>query len=146
MMNVLDMLKYRLSAGDRGTSQLDPVVQDMIRGNLGRSLPPGLPLGVQDSIRNRPSYGEGEIMAPEPWWIPSLGGQMQKEGPQRENTLLFDRQEALRIPNPGVPVDPWSKDQPEGGVWSSRPPGVSPYASPLNQLMELGRRAPLSLY
>jgi hypothetical protein len=139
MMNVLDMLKYRLAPGDR--TPFDPMEQEMMRFGQQR-LPPGLPLGVQDSIRNRPSYGEGEIMAPQRWWIPALGGQVQKQGPQREERLLLDRGEAIGT----SPVPPGLRDLPEGGVWSSRPSWESPYASPLNQLMQLGRKAPLSMY
>jgi hypothetical protein len=99
-------------------------------------LPPqlyGLPEAVQRSIMTQPSYGEGQVMAPEQWWSPAEGGQLQQLGPQREERLQFDRREALGIPNPDTP-NPWaSLAIPEGGVWSSRPPGVSPFASPLNQ-------------
>lgn len=126
--------------GGPSMAGLDPVTLDMIRGSLGQQLPPGLPLVVQDQIRNQPSYGEGEIMAPERWWNPALGGQDQRSGPQREDRLLFDRQEALGIPGTS---DAWSWARPEGGVWSSRPPGVSPYASPPSQGW---RGFPMGLY
>jgi len=104
-----------------------------------------LPEVVQRSIREQPSYGEGEVMAPMQWWNPAEGSQLQMSGPQREDRLIFDRREALGIPNPDT-EDPWAQAQPEGGVWSSRPSGVSPFASPLNQLMQQGRRLPWSLY
>jgi hypothetical protein len=69
-------------------------------------------------------------------------------GPQRENELVYDRSQALGLLNPYVSEDrePRAWALPEGDVWSSRPPDVSPYASPLNQMMQLGRRAPLALY
>jgi hypothetical protein len=122
MMNVLDLLKYQLSSQDR------------------------LPPVVQNSIRNQPSYGEGQIMAPSQWWNPAFGGQLQMSGPQREDRLLFDRGEARGIPDPDT-SNPWDRAMPEGGVWSSRPPGVSAFADPLNQLLtRLGQRAPLALY
>jgi hypothetical protein len=99
----------------------------------------GLPDAVRQSLMTQPSYAEGQIMAPEQWWNQAMGGQLQMMGPQRENRLMFDRNEALGIPNQDT-VNPWSWAMPEGGMWSSRPPGVSPYASPP------GRGFPLGLY
>lgn len=147
MMNVLDALRYRLGElTDAEGRQLDPSILEMIGRGPQRSLPPGLPLGVQDQIRNQPSYGEGEIMAPGQWWNPAESDVLRMIGPQREDRLAFDRGQAQGILNPYVEDDPLSRAMPEGGTWSSRPAGTSPFASPLNQLLQLGRRAPLAMY
>ena len=99
----------------------------------------GLPEAVQRSIMQQPGYSEGGVMAPELWWNQAEGGQLQRRGPQREERLQFDRREALGIPNPDT-ENPWLWAMPEGGMWSSRPPGVSPFDSPFNQ--PLRRRGP----
>jgi hypothetical protein len=87
-------------------------------------------------------YAEGQIMAPEQWWNEAMGGQLRRLGPQREERLQFDRRQALGLDNPDT-ENPWLQAMPEGGVWSSRPPDISPFASPLNQLM---RRLPYGQY
>jgi hypothetical protein len=91
---------------------------------------------VQDSIGNRPSYGEGQIMAPSQWWNPALS---EMSGPQRENSLRNDLSDTRDREN-------WPVLR-EGEYASRRPPGLSPFADPLNQLLtRLGQRAPLALY
>jgi len=143
MMNVLDALRYRLGATDLEGEPLDPVTQEMIRGSL---VPPGLPLGVQDSIRSRPSYAEGET-------IPVPAGRYQSpdnplfqqewgafQGRQREDRLNEDLDFGEYLRQRGQLA--W----PENSLPSGRPQGQSPFASPLNQLLKLGRRAPLSMY
>ena len=144
MMNVLDLLNYRLSAQGRSFADIDPAVREMIQGSSpGFQTPPGvspsLPLVVQDSIGNRPSYGEGEIMAPSQWWNPAVGGQLKMSGPQREEHLSFDLSDTRDKGN-------WPVMR-EGEYASRRPPEFSPFADPLNQLLtRLGQRAPLALY
>ena len=112
----------------------------MLRGNLGTPLPPGLPLGVQDQIRNQPSYGEGMVIpgAPNPL--------MEQEaatgvfaGPQREDPLVQALNDIRNMNRTEQAI-------PEGWGLTSRPAGQSPFASPLNQLMQQGRRLPFSLY
>jgi hypothetical protein len=140
MMNVLDALRYRL--GDPDVQGLDPVELEMIGR---RPLPPGLPLGVQNQIQTQPSYGEGDVMAPQQWWNEAMGEPLMQSGPQREETLSFDRRQALGIPDPYI--DPWQDPaamaMPEGGMWSSRPPEISPFSSPLNQMLQ---RPPFGQY
>jgi hypothetical protein len=60
-------------------------------------------------------------------------------GPQRENNLVNDLNDTRDREN-------WPVMR-EGEYASRRPPGVSPFADPLNQLLtRLGQRAPLALY
>lgn len=143
MISVLDALMRRLQAAqDRGGN---PEMQE----SLSTPMPPGLPLVVQDALRRHRGYGEGEIMAPEPNYNPAFNEEPWRapgSPEKRETPLMFDRSEALMIPNTSMPRNPWERDMPEGGIWSSRPSNVSPFASPLNQLMTLGRKAPLAMY
>lgn len=116
---------------------------------MGPNLPEYLPEQVWDSILNKPTYGEGQVIpGPRNPLMEQEAAAGAFRGPQRENELLYDRSQALGLLNPSVSEDqePRSWALPEGDVWSSRPPGASPYASPLNQMMQLGRRAPLSMY
>lgn len=109
---------------------------------MARAAQAGMPPRLPPSPILPRSYGEGQVMAPEQWWNPAEGGQLQQLGLQREDRLQFDRREALGIPNPDT-QNPWSQAMPEGGVWSSRPPEVSPFASPSNQPLQ---RPPFGLY
>jgi hypothetical protein len=159
MISVLDMLRSRLG----GSGQSDRVMEDMLRGTLqpapseadrrlqamGQNLPEYLPEQVWNSILNKPMYDEGtRIPGPRNPLMEQEAAAGSFSGPQRDQQLPFNRAEALGIVNPNG--DPWndlsSRAVPEGGMWSTRPPGQSPFASPLNQLMQLGRRAPLSMY
>jgi hypothetical protein len=153
MMNVLDALRYRLGGAttDMEGEPIDPAIQEMLQGNLPPlpPLPPGLPLVVQDSIRNLRSYGEGDVIpGPRNPLMEQEAAAGVFEGPQRDQQLPFNRAEVLGLSNPYSDPwgDLWARAVPEGGMWSSRAPGQSPFASPLNQFLQLGRRAPLSMY
>jgi hypothetical protein len=142
MMNVLDALRMKLArpgGEDMGEPSLDPALMALINR---QRLPPGLPLGVQDSILNQPSYSEGGVM-PGP-----RNPLMEQEhalgvfnAPQREQPLS----DAVGIADFLKYQDIWP--MPEGAY----PPAVgrqnSPYAtrlpSALNQLM---RRGPFGQY
>jgi hypothetical protein len=163
MISVLDMLRSRLG----GSGQSDRVMEDMLRGTLqpapseadrrlqamGQNLPEYLPEQVWSSILNKPMYDEGSVIpfSPNasstryqtegsPLFQQELQARPQFGGPQREQALVNDIGLGDYIKREGV----WAA--PEADIWSSRPPGQSPFASPLNQLMQLGRRAPLSMY
>jgi hypothetical protein len=101
-----------------------------------------LPEAVQRSIREQPSYGEGEIMAPHPWYNPAIEEHeriLPLESPERRENALNNE---LGFSNYMRRESPWAA--PEGGVATSMPPGQSPFASPLNQLLQ--RRGPFALY
>ena len=139
MMNVLDALRLRLSGQDLGEPSLDPAFRAQ-----QQPLPPGLPLVVQDSIRNLPAFQEGgQVMAPEQYYAPNMGEEVYgREDPRRRDYQLQDllgfgrflRQEG----GPAVP---------ESDFLTPLEPGQSPYAtrlpSALNQLM---RRLPYGQY
>jgi hypothetical protein len=133
----------------RGTLQPAPSEADRRLQAMGQNLPEYLPEQVWNSILNKPMYDEGtRIPGPRNPLMEQEAAAGSFSGPQRDQQLPFNRAEALGIVNPNG--DPWndlsSRAVPEGGMWSTRPPGQSPFASPLNQLMQLGRRAPLSMY
>ena len=153
MISVLDMLRSRLGGGGsyapaEGEMSLDELNR-MIGAPSSRAaeLPTWLPETVRNSILFGQSYGEGRT-------IPGPDNPLMEQelsafaGPQRDQQLPFNRAEALGLLNPYS--DPWgdlsARAVPEGGMWSSRAPGQSPFASPLNQFLQLGRRAPLALY
>jgi hypothetical protein len=157
MMNVLDMLKYRLAPPGAGTQPAMPSPQEMAalrqrqqawEAQQQQQLS-ALPEAVRRNILTQPGYGEGQIMAPSPWYNPAFNEEPWRapNSPERrESRLSHDRSQALGIPSIDPSDDPRFHALPEGDVWSSRPSDVSPFASPLNQLMQLGRRAPLSMY
>jgi hypothetical protein len=130
MMSVLDVLRYRLGGG----KSEDPLDPGAFTATPRRAqLPPGLPLNVQDSILYRPSYAEGDIKAPLPYWNPALDPERHLfTGPQRSdllNELWFNR---------------FLKGQ--GASPIDRPPEQSLFANPLNQFLQMGPSAPLSMY
>jgi hypothetical protein len=122
MMNVLDALRYRLSGQDLGEPSLDPRFRQQ-----QQPLPPGLPLVVQDSIRNLPAYQEGgQVMAPEPYYAPNMGEEVYpREDPRRRDYQLQDLLGFGRfLRNEGGPAVP------EGDFLTVLPPGQSPFATP----------------
>jgi hypothetical protein len=147
VMNVLDALRYRLGSGLAWGESDDFALAP---GGMQRSnqLPPGLPLNVQDSILNRPSYAEGDIKGPSTYWNPGLDAERHLfAGPQRTdplfNELMFNR--LLREEGTG-PIG-----ERQTGYLTHRPPGQSLFASPLNQFLQpgwggLGAGALLSMY
>lgn len=131
MISVLDALRYRLGGGESDDFALAPGgLTAMQRPN---QLPPGLPLNVQDSILNRPSYAEGDIKGLSTYWNPGLSAERHLfSGPQRSdplfNELMFNR--FLREEGTG-PIG-----ERQTGYLTHRPPEQSLFASPLNQLMQ----------
>lgn len=137
MISVLDLLRHRLgSAGQYGVpgSGLD------YEGE-GSPIRPDLPEVVRRSIYGRPSYGEGEIMAPRPWYNPAIDAEtmLPLGSPQRRENRLMDelglnrylrREGQFALPE---------------GEWLARPDRgfADPLPSPLNQMM---RRGPFALY
>src|SRR4030095_12394600 len=105
---------------------------------------------VQDSILRRPSYAEGDIKAPLPYWNPALDierhlySEPQRRGPL-SSELMCNR--LLREEGTG-PIG-----ERQTGYLTHRPPGQSLFASPLNQFLQqlpgwggLGAGALLSMY
>ena len=146
MMNILDALRYRLGGpmSDTEGEPLDAVTLDMLRGNLDRPLPPGLPLVVQDAIRNQPSYQEGGQFMAAPWSNPNVDEvgepDLPREDPERRDYRLNDL----------LGFNRWMRREgewpvPEGATATPLSPGQSPYAAPsaLNQLL---RRGPFGQY
>jgi hypothetical protein len=105
-------------------------------------LPPGLPLGVQDSILNQPSWSEGNV-------IPGPRNPLMEQeaalgvfnAPQREQPLA----DAIGIAEFLKHQDIWP--MPEGAyppaVGRENPPWATRLPSALNQLM---RRLPVGQY
>ena len=145
-MSALDLLQQYLrrgaqpvSSGDDDMAWLGRALQD---GAALRqpALPEGLPDVVRQSILNKPAYGEGQVMPGPPNPL------MEQEhtagaffGPQREEALRQGLGDVSRLKQEELPLS-------EGEWLTTRPLGMSPYASPLNQMMPMGRRAPLALY
>ena len=133
MMNILDALRYRLGAPS-GTEG-EPAIP--------RPLPPGLPLVVQDAIRNRPSYQEGGQFMAAPWSNPNAGeADLPRDDPGRRDYRLNDL----------LGFNRWLRREgewpvPEGGMATPLPPEQSPSAtrlpSALNQML---RRLPYGQY
>lgn len=150
-MNALEMLLQRI----RAPGALAPAGSDgLTRISAGQGLlqPQGMPspemlaaLAARqrnwEAQQDSPAYDEGEIMAPEPWWNEALGPEKHLfDEAQRNERLVRD------LGDVGDVATSSTQAVPEGSYLSSRPVGMSPFASPLNQLMQLGRRAPLSMY
>jgi hypothetical protein len=148
MMNVLDMLKYRLASPGAGAPSGMPSPQDMAalrqrQQAWGQQQLADLPPAVRDSIMNNPSYGEGMPVGVQRYERPMFEPSLPLQSPYRRDFQLhnergFDRE----FRREGVwPV-------PEGLVATPLPPGQSPFASPLNQLMQYGQggRPPWALY
>ena len=146
MMNVLDALRYRLGGmTDTEGEQIDPGILEALGMRSGRllpqqPLPAGLPLVVQDAIRNQPSYQEGGQYMATPWYNPGMAAEEHLyEQPQRNAPLEQGIDDVRNMNRTDLDIA-------EGWGLTSRPVGQSPYASPLNQLMQQGRRLPFSLY
>lgn len=139
MISVLDMLRSRLGGDNLPFSdmggELGPSEADRRLRAMGPIPPSYLPEAVWDSLLNRPTYGEGQIMPGPP--NPAMEAEIPARlGPQREDRLL----RALgNVRGYGA----------SGGVMTDTLPNsmfgnTSPaYPSPLNSMM---RRAPLGLY
>jgi hypothetical protein len=143
-MNALEMLLQRIQAPGSGpASQAGDMawLERALQGGAALqqpALPEGLPDVVRQSILNQPSYGESSVI-PGPY-NPLLEQEMPARfGPQRDEQL---RQGLNDVRNMGDEV----QAIPEGWGLTSRPAGQSPFASPLNQLMQQGRRLPFALY
>jgi hypothetical protein len=107
---------------------------------MGPVPPSYLPEAVWDSLLNKRTYGEGEV-------IPG-----NRVPPRPPETILpsghpdareFQLNRDIGFGN-YLRQGTWPME--EGDFGTMRPPGQSPFASPLNQLMQLGRRAPLAMY
>lgn len=94
-----------------------------------------------EAQQDSPVYGEGEVMGPNPTQTMGELGErtLPLDSPQRRENALFGGRDAL------LDMGNWPVLR-EGEYISNQPLGQSPFASPLNQLMQLGRRAPLSMY
>lgn len=120
MISILDLLKYRL---DQSSASRRPV-------------------GFPEALQGFPeAYGEGQIMAPRPWYNPGveIENMLPMDSPQRRENRLNDkigfgnfmRQEGMYA-------------VPEGGWLSLGDRGFAdPFPSPLNQML---RRGPFALY
>jgi hypothetical protein len=142
-MNVLELLQaylQRAQAGDgtvfdriamRGppaTSQQDmPSLQELMQQQR-----------AWEARNQSPAYGEGEIMAPQQWWNPATDPEKHLfDQPQRNENLVSDLGDVRDI------LKNSTQAVREGSYLSGRPEGVSPFASPLNQLLQ---RGPFALY
>jgi hypothetical protein len=130
MMSVLDALRYRLGGGESDDPALDPALSAML--GLPK-LPSGLPLNVQDSILYRPSYAEGDIKAPLPYWNPALDSERHLyAGPQRSDPLSDELAFNRLLKEEGTgPIG-----ERQTGYLTHRPPEQSLFASPLNQFLQ----------
>ena len=152
MMNVLDALRYRLGGAttDLEGERIDPGTLEalglrgggMLSSAPQSQLPAGLPLVVQDSILKRPSYQEGgRYMVPGPYYNPNMGEpNLPDDDPRRREDLLANELGFNRyLKREGGQV--WPEAQ--TGFMRFREQGQSPFASPLNQLLQ---RGPFALY
>jgi hypothetical protein len=128
MINVLDLLKYRL--GQNGQPAMPSQRQQLS----------GLPEAVQRSLLGQPTYGEGELM-PLRW---PMATDAQREFDTHDPNAPAARSDQLEsqlwqnriFPQYDVPLA-------EGETRLDIGPPRATYPSPLNQLM---RRGPFALY
>ena len=158
-MNVLDLLKFRLSRGgmmpneamaapraDTGPGLLGPQMSEADRRlqAMGPNLPEYLPQQVWDSILNKPTYGEGRVIPgpPNPLFEQE---EAARRAPQRENDLDANVRYMDYLKRHGLWAMPEGAEVMRLGHFDQ--PAQPPFASPLNQMMiRPGSRVPAALY
>jgi hypothetical protein len=167
MMNVLDMLKYRLAPSGAGASPAMPSPQEMaglrqrqqaweaqqqqqqqlsalpeadrrLRA-MGPVPPSYLPDAVWDSILNRPVYDEQSNIPRRinPRNYSDFDRELDPQRNPHERERLKDELDWKRFQFPQMDFP-----MPDGATAAPTP--LSPYSSPLNSM--LGRRGPFALY